>query len=124
MALASQSRTDFLALPLSSFSPVSYSSSRKPFIRPTVDDPVLGSRTRLRFQTTSSAVNWRPLCHLTLRRTRSVHVLRSGLASHFSMSPGRVMLSAPVMVRESRTWRAEFADLIQLDVGGLFRCWQ
>ena len=75
---------DFFALPLSSFSPVSYSSRMNPFMRPTTDEPVLASRTRLRFQTTSSAVNARPLCHLTLRRRRSVHVLRSGLASHFS----------------------------------------
>src|SRR5262249_41983190 len=120
-ALASQSRVDFFALPLSSFSPVSNSSSRKPFMRPSTEEPVLGSRTRLRFQTTSSAVNCRPLCHLTLRRSRRVHVLRSGLASHFSTSDGRGTLSTPVVVRESRTWRAEFDDSTQLEVWGLLR---
>ena len=99
MALASQRRVDFFALPLSSFSPVSYSSRMNPFMRPTTEDPVLASRTRLRFQTASSAVKARPLCHLTFRRRRSVHVLRSGLASHFSTSPGRVTLSTPVTAR-------------------------
>ena len=99
MALASQSRVDFLGLPFSSLSPVSNSSSRNPFMRPTVEDPVLGSSTRLRFHTTSSALNCRPLCHFTVRRSFSVQVLRSGLASHFSTRPGRVMLSTPVTVR-------------------------
>src|SRR5438874_2682316 len=84
MALASHSRVDFFGLPLSSLSPVSNSSSRKPFIRPTIDEPVLGSSACLRFQITSSALNCRPLCHFTDRRTLRVHVLRSGLASHFS----------------------------------------
>ena len=99
IALASQRRVDFFGLPLSSLSPVSYSSRRKPFMRPTTEEPVFGSSTRLRFQTTSSAVKARPLCHLTSRRRRSVQVLRSGLGSHFSTSPGRVTLSTPVTVR-------------------------
>ena len=68
-------------------------------MRPSTEEPVLGSSTRLRFQTTSSAVNCRPLCHFTLRRSRSVHVLRSGLASHFSTRLGRVTLSTSVVVR-------------------------
>ena len=66
---------------------------------PRTEEPVFGSSTRLMFHTTSSAVNWRPLCHLTSLRSRSVQVLRSGLASHFSQSDGRVMLSVPVVVR-------------------------
>jgi hypothetical protein len=99
MALASHSRVDFLALPLSSFSPVSNSSSMKLFMAPTVEEPVLASSTRLRFHTTSSAVNWRPLCHLTFFRSFSVQVLRSGLGSHFSTRPGRVTLSTPVTAR-------------------------
>ena len=98
-ALASQRRVDFLALPLSSLSPVSNSSRMKLFIAPTVEEPVLASSTRLRFHTTSSAVNWRPLCHLMFFRSLSVHVFRSGLASHFSTRPGRVTLSTPVIVR-------------------------
>ena len=68
-------------------------------MRPSTEEPVLGSSTRLMFQITSSAVNWRPLCHLTLLRTRSVHVLRSALGSHFSMRLGRVTLSTPVTAR-------------------------
>jgi len=68
-------------------------------MRPRTEEPVFGSRTRLRFQTTSSAVNSRPLCHFTPRRSRSVHVLKSGLASHFSRRLGRVTLSTPVVVR-------------------------
>ena len=35
-------------------------------MRPTTEEPVLGSSTRFRFHTTSSAVNCRPLCHLTV----------------------------------------------------------
>ena len=68
-------------------------------MRPTTEEPVLGSSTRFRFHTTSSAVNCRPLCHLTVFRRRSVHVFRSGLGSHFSTRLGRVMLSTPVTVR-------------------------
>ena len=66
---------------------------------PRTEEPVFGSSTRLMFHVTSSAVNCRPLCHLTVFRSRSVHVFRSGLASHFSQRPGRVMLSVPVTVR-------------------------
>src|SRR5437899_2618297 len=40
IALASHSRTDFFLLPLASTSSVSNSSRMKPFIRPTVDEPI------------------------------------------------------------------------------------
>jgi hypothetical protein len=71
----------------------------KPRIRPITDEPVAGSSTRLRFHTASSAVNLRPLRQVTSLRRCSVQVLRSGLASHFSTSDGRVTLSMPVTAR-------------------------
>src|SRR5439155_11663136 len=99
MAFASHRRDDFLGLPLTSFSPASNSSSRKLLNRPSTDEPVFGSSTRLRFQTTSFAVNWRPLCHFTSLRRCSVQDFRSSSASHFAHSDGRVTLSTPVVVK-------------------------
>ncbi len=50
------------------------------------------------FQATSSAVNGPPLCQ-SMSAMVNVQVLRSGEASHFEASEGRVTLSTPVRVR-------------------------
>src|SRR3954453_14010969 len=93
-------------------------------MRPSTEEPVFGSMTRLRFHTTSSALKPRPLCHFTSRRRCRVQDFKSSDASHFSPRDARVMLSTPVTVRESRCCRAELEDSIQLYVCGLLRSWQ
>src|SRR4029450_10233548 len=87
-------------------------------MRPTTDEPTLGSRQCLMFEAACSAVKVSPLRHLASLMVK-VQVLRSSEASHLLARCGRVTLSTPVRVRYPQTWRTIFESYTHEKVCGL-----
>src|SRR5262249_31221560 len=85
-----------------------FSILRKPSHRPRIDDLVSGLSHSLKLNSTSSALKSSPLDHLIPLRRLSVHWVRSSLGFQLSSRYGLVMLSLPVSVRYSYTWRNSF----------------